>query len=96
MSATPPRVDLSSEAVEARSLVSDAVRDSVGPELERAAQESWPRDTGRSAEAWRFDGRALVNPEPYAEFVRHAGGLALDTVLDPALMAVTARTHSTS
>ncbi len=91
MSAT---VDLSREREYAAELVAQALRSGVGPALEQTARDTWPRDTGRSAEAWRFDGRALTNPTPYTEFVKHAGGLALDTVLEPALRAAVARTYT--
>lgn len=89
-------MDLSRESSAASDLVDRTLRESVGPELERVARRVWPRDTGRSADAWRFDGRALTNPEPYAPYVQHSGGPALDTVLGPALRAVADREFSTS
>lgn len=46
-------------------------------------RREWPRDTGRSAEGWAFNGRQLSNGVPYTEHIRHGGGLATDTVLTP-------------
>lgn len=51
----------------------------------------WPRDTGRSAESWRFDGGNLTNSAPYTEYIRQGAGLATSTVLDPIITQAATR-----
>jgi hypothetical protein len=48
--------------------VADAI-DQVGQLAEQRVREAWPRASGASADAWKWDGRALTNDEPYVSFV---------------------------
>ena len=55
-------------------------------------KREWPKDTGKSAAAWGFDGRYLRNDVPYTEHIRHGGGLATTTVLTPLIDQAVRRT----
>lgn len=55
-------------------------------------KREWPKDTGKSAAAWAFNGRQLRNDVPYSEHIRHGGGLATDTVLTPLIEQAVRRT----
>jgi len=48
--------------------VADAI-DEVGKLAEQRVHDAWPVASGRSADAWKWNGRALVNDEPYVSYV---------------------------
>lgn len=64
----------------------------VMPWVVGVLRRDWPRDTGRSAESWRFDGDNLRNDVPYTEYIRQGGGLATSTLLDPVITQAASRT----
>ena len=76
-------VDLTQENAEIRQAAQAVLDGQVMPWLVDQLQSEWPRRTGTSAEAWRYDGSNLVNSVPYTDDIRSRDGLATDTVLQP-------------
>ena len=85
-------IDLSDALQQLEVESSSVLERQVMPWVVGELHAKWPRDTGRSAESWRFDGSNLTNSAPYTEFIRHGGGLATSTVLDPVITQAASRT----
>ena len=79
----PGDVELAEENAEIRQAAQAILDGQVMPWLVDQLQAEWPRRTGTSAEAWRYDGNNLVNAVPYTDDIRSRDGLAVDTVLQP-------------
>ena len=88
----PAEVDLAQENAEIREAALLILDGQVMPWLVDQLQAEWPRRTGTSAEAWRYDGNNLVNAVPYTEDIRTRDGLATDTVLQPLVNQAAQRT----
>ena len=85
-------IDLSDALRQLDAQAADVVASQVMPWVVGELRRDWPRDTGRSAESWRFDGDNLRNDVPYTEYIRQGGGLATSTVLDPVITQAASRT----
>ena len=88
-------IDLSDALAQLDEQAAAALDETVMPWVVGELRSEWPRDTGRSAESWRFDGQNLVNSAPYTEFIRHGGGLATETVLESIIDRAVSRTWVT-
>lgn len=60
---------------------SQVIDQAVGPWIAEELRRVWPRDTGRSGDAWTYSGGSLQNDTSYVTFTKTSGGLAIDTVL---------------
>lgn len=63
-------------------------------QLTLSVKREWPKDTGKSAAAWAFDGRYLRNDVPYTEHIRHGSGVATTTVLTPLIEQAVRQTYT--